>query len=990
MSACTIAPASTLVRVWRTSVALPRSAGASLRTSRAAVREQALVAGGQILSGVGNLLYAAVMARMLAPTAFAELAAFLALYLLIAVPSLSLAAGGALDPAAARRRRGRVLGASIPVSLGLAVLAVVLAPSLGLSVPSALALATTPTLVALIELDRGRLYGERAYGWVTGSLVAEPIVRLAAGVTLAASLGVAGGAIGVVAGGIAGLAVARGGGGKARAPGRPGTRAVPFADLSGIKNSPTEGRGPRAAPYGPQESKRNGGAGLADRGGPAGRLAALTFLFLAVVQCQDIVFANATLSGVEAAQFAAISTLGGAAVFATATIPFVLMPRAKAGETGALGVALGTAALLGGGAALVTAIAAEPILTLAYGGGRFDAVASFLPAYMLAMALLGVARVLAADAVARGAKEVPWVALGAGALQLALLFAIGDSAEGVGLSTLVAAAALTGALAIDHARGAARVPPRRFAAIRVQASDVGSGGVGTLPPPAEPLGAESDQTPINADAPRHDAAKRDRDRRRLLTALILVGMMAVAIILRLLASRSLWLDEATSWYETQLPFHRMLEVLRDTDVHPPGYFAVLWATVRGFGDGELALRLPSIVAATALVPMLYVAGKAMYDRATGLVAASFAVVAPIVVWYSQEARMYAQLMLLAVIAVWALYQALETGRARYWLAYGLAGAALAWTQYFAFLPMATFEAAIAIVAWQQKRAGRPVARLVIGGVLATLLIAALVAPLVPFAHHQFAVNQAAGKGFDAPSQVGGVTENQVNLYAALTNGIWAVFGYHSNATMLNLSALWPLLILLALMLLGRGRSRATLLLLAGALVPTAMLTALALNQPFLFEVRYNLTAVPFLLLLGARAVTTWPHTGRGRAALAAAAIAAFGVGLADQEWNGTNPRSYDFEGALREVDARSGPKDVLMYMPHDLNNLVAYYPPGLKTRRLGPRMPAADVPRVFLLESFFEDRANDAATRKALVKLRGERELVKRMRFSQVEVWEFR
>jgi uncharacterized membrane protein len=487
----------------------------------------------------------------------------------------------------------------------------------------------------------------------------------------------------------------------------------------------------------------------------------------------------------------------------------------------------------------------------------------------------------------------------------------------------------------------------------------------------------------------HQHGRRAGARRRQ-TALILGAMMLVAIGLRLLASRSLWLDEATSWFETQLPYHRMWEVLRDTDVHPPGYFTVLWATVRAFGDSELALRLPSLTAATALVPMLYVAGKAMYDRTTGLVAAGFAVVAPIVVWYSQEARMYAQLMLLAVVAVWALHQALETGRARYWLAYALAGAALAWTQYFAFLPMATFEAAIAVVAWQRKREGRPISRLLIGGILASLLIAVLVAPLVPFAHHQFSVNQAAGKGFDAPSQVGGVTENQVSLYAAITNGTWAVFGYHSNATMANLAALWPLLILLALMLLGRGRSRATMLLLAGVLVPTAMLTALALNQPFLFEVRYNLTAVPFLLLLGARAVTTWPHTGRGRVALATAAIAAFGVGLADQEWNGTNPRNYDFEGALHEVDARSGPRDVLMYMPHDLNNLVAYYPPGLKTRRLGPKMPAAKVPRVFLLESFFENRENDDATRKALTKLRGERELVGRMKFSQVEVWEFR
>ncbi|MCW2979451.1 MAG: hypothetical protein JWO14_1178, partial [Solirubrobacterales bacterium] len=685
------------------------------------------------------------------------------------------------------------------------------------------------------------------------------------------------------------------------------------------------------------------------RHGPASRAAALTFLFLAIVQCQDIVFANASLNATEAARFAAISTLGGAAVFATATIPFVLMPRAKAGEKGALSAALGTAALLGGGAALVTLIAAEPILTLAY-GGRFASVASFLPLYMLAMALLGIARVLAADAIARGARRVPWVALGAGALQLALLFAIGDSAEGVGYSTLIASAALTAGLAVDR-----------------------------LPLLDRPVEVATERRPASAS--------RDR---RIQTALILAGMVAVAIGVRLLAGRSLWLDEATSWYETQLPFHRMIEVLRDTDVHPPGYFTVLWATVRGFGDSEFALRLPSLVAATALVPMLYVAGKAMYDRATGFVAAAFAVVAPLVVWYSQEARMYAQLMLLATVAVWALYRALESDRFRYWIVYALAGAGLAWTQYFAFLPLIVFEAAIPLVLWQRRREGEPNAKLIVGAVLAAILMAALIAPLIPFAHHQFTVNQAAGKGFDSPSQVNGGVENQVSLYAALTNGIWALVGYHSAATMANLTALWPLLILLALMLLGRGRSRATLLLLAGVLVPTAMLTALSLDQPFLFEVRYNLTAVPLLLLLGARAVTTWPHTGRGKAAVAVAAIAVLGVGLADQEWNGTNPRSYDFEGALDEVAARSGPEDVLMYMPHDLNNLVSYYPPGLQVRRLGPNMPAAKVPRVFVMESFFEDPANDEATRKALVKLRGERELVRRIKFSQVDVWEFR
>ena len=410
-------------------VVLGRNAWASLRSGRAAAREQALVASGQILSGLGNLLYAAVMARLLAPGAFAELAAFLALYLLIAVPSLSLAASGAIDPGRARRRRGRVLAASLPVSVAAAALGLALGSSLGLSPWTALALATTPTLVALIELERGRLYGERAYGWVTGSLVAEPVLRLAFGTVLATSLGAAGGAAGVVAGGIAGLLVARAGRGRRRR--REGSSAR------------------RAA------ARR-----------PVSSAAVLAFLFLALVQCQDVVFANATLSGPEAARFAAISTLGGAAVFATATIPFVLMPRAKQGEPGALGAALAAAALLGGGAVLVTLVASELLLS-AYGSARYVDVSSLLPPYMLAMALLGVARVLAANAVARGVRRIPAIVAAAAAVQLGLLFGIGDSAAGVALSTLVASAALTAGLALDHAVAGLRTRPREEAINRV-------------------------------------------------------------------------------------------------------------------------------------------------------------------------------------------------------------------------------------------------------------------------------------------------------------------------------------------------------------------------------------------------------------------------------------------------------------------------------------------------------------------------------------------
>jgi hypothetical protein len=94
--------------------------------------EQLAVAGGQLGAGVGNLLFALVAARVLAPGAFAELAAFLALYLLIHVPAGSLSAGSALRPELAARARRRVLALGAAAGAALALLAFPLAGPLQL------------------------------------------------------------------------------------------------------------------------------------------------------------------------------------------------------------------------------------------------------------------------------------------------------------------------------------------------------------------------------------------------------------------------------------------------------------------------------------------------------------------------------------------------------------------------------------------------------------------------------------------------------------------------------------------------------------------------------------------------------------------------------------------------------------------------------------------------------------------------------------------
>jgi hypothetical protein len=845
--------------------------------------EQLAVASGQLGAGVGNLVFALVAARLLAPGAFAELTAFLALYLLIHVPAGSLSAGSALAPELAAQARRRALIAGASVAGVLAALSIPLASLLDLSPVLLLAAAAAAPTAGLLALDRGRLYGLGRRTRVVGSLLAEPAVRLTLGIALAAAVGPVGGAIAVVVAGWAALAVAH----------------LP----------------PRHVPELPA------GTGAARPG-----LAVAAFLLLAVIQNQDVLFANALLDADEAGRFAVLSTLGGVAAFATTTVPLMLLPRAG---RDALRAALIVAAALGLGAVAVVAISPSTLVGIVF-GGRYEQIGSLAVPYVLAMALLGVARVLVAHACA-GERARRAVALLAPVvlLHVSLLLAIGDDAAGVATATLVSTATLT-------AGAAALSIPR-----------------------------------INVS------------REVLAVAAIALGGLA----LRLIATRGIWLDEAISIHQAQMPLGDMLTNLRTTDVHPPLHHILLWGTVRLLGDGEVAVRIPSLIAATAMIPVLYAAARDIYDERAGYAAATLAAVAPFAVWYADEARMYALFMLFALLSMWMQIRVIRGAGTASWLGFVASAAALVYTQYFGILFVGTQMLGFAVAV---ARGVLPLRR-----VLAwTALLALVLAPLAPFAHDQFAANEASGKGFQQPTQTGGGTidpQARPGAYAALTNFAWAVLGYHSDGTMTALAALWPLGVLLALALLGRGRSWTTLLVVACGLLPAIGLFALGQLKPFVFEVRYFIGIVPLALLLIARALTSWPRRPVVIGLATTVAAVAFGLGLADQQLNGSNPRVYDFKTAVHDIEARAKPGDVVVFTPSYLDHVVGYYEhEGLKLKPMGQDLPE---PRrghkVFVLASFQDKPQFRAAANDAVKRLSRRHHLVHRESVPQIKTWEF-
>jgi hypothetical protein len=354
--------------------------------------------------------------------------------------------------------------------------------------------------------------------------------------------------------------------------------------------------------------------------------------------------------------------------------------------------------------------------------------------------------------------------------------------------------------------------------------------------------------------------------------------------------------------------------------------------------------------------------------------------------------MYAFFMLFALVAIWAQVRAVRDGKARFWAIYGLATVALVYDQYFSVLLIAVQQLGFLAAVWRRRRDRRELLRLLAGWVPVMLVVAAAVAPLVPFAHDQFAVNESAGKGFSQQSQAGLAASGQhkPNLYGAITNAVWALWGYHSNSTMASITALWPLGMLLALLALGRKPTRASLLVLACALLPAVALFVIGEKKPFVFEVRYFCAAVPAMLLLASRAVVSAGRTRWGRTALASALGGTMLLGLVDQQVNGSNPRHYDFSGALHRIERHARPGDRLLYAPKYLADVIQYYAPHLKAQPLDPSTPLPRHGRVYVLASFLDQRSTASVTGAEIGKLRAKRGRPTTFHVPQIRVWEFR
>jgi 4-amino-4-deoxy-L-arabinose transferase-like glycosyltransferase len=229
-------------------------------------------------------------------------------------------------------------------------------------------------------------------------------------------------------------------------------------------------------------------------------------------------------------------------------------------------------------------------------------------------------------------------------------------------------------------------------------------------------------------------------RREDVRNLLLLTLLAALVRIPTLGHQSFDHDEAIT---AGLILHpSLIDTMRAVggETSPPLFYGLEWLVSKLFGTGETSMRLVSALAGTAVAPVTYELTRALVSRRAALVAGALMAVSPFLLWYSQEARPYALLVLLSAVSLLLLVKALESPtrlRLAGWAAACAAAFATHWFAGFLIAP----EALWLLLRCSDRR----------GAVAAVAGAGAAMAVLLPLLIHQ---NAYGGAGWIATIDLG--------------------------------------------------------------------------------------------------------------------------------------------------------------------------------------------------------------------------------------------
>lgn len=397
-----------------------------------------------------------------------------------------------------------------------------------------------------------------------------------------------------------------------------------------------------------------------------------------------------------------------------------------------------------------------------------------------------------------------------------------------------------------------------------------------------------------------------------------LGPMALGLALRLpgIATRPVWYDEAFSILLASRPVR---DILAGTaaDTMPPAYYLALrvWMVA---GSSILTLRTLNLILGVLLVGLVFLLARAAFDARAAPWAALLAAISPLLVYHSQELRMYTLLATALCAYAYLLLGVIRNSDPRPpWLTWaGVVGAGVIalYTHNLAVFSIVAPNVYLLI-----RRAWRTLASLL----LAQAAMALLFLPWLVVVPGQVAKIQAA---FWTPRPgLLEIVQGIVSSHAALPlPPAW---------TPLAVAAAVLAFVLTAYLVIRQGRSLEwTGYLITLAAVPPALLFLASHVMRPLYVPRAYLLSLLVYLVLGGWAISSARPRALGWIVGAAFAVAA-AVGLPAELAHDTFPRS-PFDQAAAYLRDTLEPGDTIL---HD--NKLSYFPMIVY---------APDLPQVFL------------------------------------------
>lgn len=345
---------------------------------------------------------------------------------------------------------------------------------------------------------------------------------------------------------------------------------------------------------------------------------------------------------------------------------------------------------------------------------------------------------------------------------------------------------------------------------------------------------------------------------------VLLGLIvALGLTLRLAdAGTRLSHDEGYSWLVASAgSWHAFLHRLAIYENTPPLFYVLLAPLPL---DSEVWLRLPSIVAGAAMIPVLYVVVKPLLGTRAGLLAALGLAVAPFAVSYSDYARGFMVAGLGVLVALLAAQRLAMGGpRGRWWAVFVVAGIWCLYSEFYAALYVAAIIGALLVIGTPARRETLTV------GALPFLAFVPWI-PQVVDSHDALGTTKIP---FYGVSPTPGLIRNAI---------VPLVFGEHGSASSSSVRDLQALVVVAvvayACVFVWRRAPRQAFWLLAGVLIAGVVLQLLVTAvETNIFRERYLTTLIP----LGAAVVAAVLDGLRWRYAtqVAAAVMAVLGVAI---------------------------------------------------------------------------------------------------------------